>query len=251
MYLRMTSARLLGAVLLIGAAALTGCSDSGGGDTAGTPDAAASANGLEDVSADEILTEVISSLNDASSVHITGELDNQGSPLTIDMTLSGDGSGSSSGTLTVNDEANKVVSVGEQTWVAPPDSYWTSKGISDTDLADYSGKFIAVPTTDTSLSVFTDFSGLVTSLSSHGGDVTKGDQSTVGGVPVIELIDSKDKGVLSVSLQGDALPLKTTSKDGQELLLSDWNEPLTVAAPADTDVVDLSTLPTPSPTSSQ
>ena len=87
-----------------------------------------------------------------------------------------------------------MVSVGEQTWVAPPDSYWTDKGITETDLADYSGKFIAVPTTDTSLSVFTDFSGLVTSLSSHGGDVTKGDQSTVGGVPVIELIDSKDQG---------------------------------------------------------
>ena len=96
MYLPSTSARTLGAALLIGAAVLTGCSDSGG-DSANTPDAAASANGLEDVSADEILTEVISALDDASSVHITGELDNQGSPLTIDMTLSGEGSGSSSG----------------------------------------------------------------------------------------------------------------------------------------------------------
>lgn len=251
MYLRTPSARMLGAALLLGAAVLTGCSDSGAGDSAETPNAAASANGLEDVSADEILNEVISALNAASSVHITGDLDNQGSPLKIDVTLSGEGSGSSTGTLTVNGEANQLVSVGEQTWVAPPDSYWTTKGITETDLADYSGKFIAVPPTDTSLSVFTDFSGLVTSLSSHGGEVSKGDQSTVEGVPVIELIDGKDQGVLFVSLQGDALPLKTQSKDGQELYLSDWNQPLTVEAPAEADVVDLSTLPSPSPSPSE
>ena len=74
------------------------------------------------------------------------------------------------------------------------------------------------------------------------GKVEKGDESTVDGTPVIELIDSKDQGVLSISLEGEPLPLQVSSGTEGEVQFSDWNASVEVEAPAADEIVDLQSL---------
>jgi len=236
MNLRSKPVRALAASALLGAVVLTACSsgDSGGDETK------AASNGVEDLSAQEILEEATAAVKDATSVRIEGEITQGGTPTAVDLQLSD--SGSASGTITVNESTITLIAVDSQVYFSAGADLWTANGAPENIIDQVDGKYIEVPAEDKSFDSFTDFDAFTGELLTAEGKVEKGDESTVDGTPVIELIDSKDQGVLSISLEGEPLPLQVSSGTEGEVQFSDWKASVEVEAPADDEIVDLQSL---------
>jgi len=240
------------AVALASLATMTAC---GGSDMTPTPSesAAAEPNGVEELSADEIVARMTDAVDAATSVHVTGDSAQGGSTLAIDLQLGSNGD--AAGSLTSNGQEIQIAAVAGTVYFTADEAFWTAQG-GAAAAAQLAGKYVEVPAGDQSFGSLTDYAAFMEQLLTPEGAVEKGDQVDVDGVAAIELIDTKDDGSLLVSLEGEPLPLKVVPTDGGELLLTDWNADFTVTAPAASDIVDPNTLapatpspstPTPSP----
>ncbi|MEO8328430.1 MAG: hypothetical protein ABI586_00355 [Candidatus Nanopelagicales bacterium] len=233
-----TGGRALASLAITSLIILTGC---GGGDTESdaTPTADTGANGVEDLEASQILDEVTTAVDSATSVYVSGEGSSADQPVGVDLHLTA--AGEASGTLTINGEDIQLVVADDKTYFSAGETFWTGQVGPDVapDLVD---KFVEVPAGDASFNDIATYAGFFDSLLQPEGTIEKGDETTLDGVPVIQLIDTKDDGVLSIALTGDPLPLKAETAGKGSLILTDWNEPVTIEAPASADIVDPATL---------
>jgi len=231
---------LIGAVALAGLATLTACGSSSGASATPTasPSPTGTPNGVQNLSADQILKRTKAAVGAATSVHATGNLPSSGAAITLDMQLASNGD--AQGSLTNNGQSVQLVSTGGTVYLSADLSFWTAQ--APAVAAQLAGKWVAVPTGAKSFGNVTDYTSFLGQLLTPQGTITKGDQTTVDGMPAITLVDSKNQGQLLVALQGDPLPLKVIGGDGSELALTDWNADFTVTAPPASEVVDPSTL---------
>ena len=122
------------------------------------------------------------------------------------------------------------------------EAFW-SEQLGPELAAQVGEQFVVVPAGDDSFGDFGDYDAFFADMLEAEGKVEKGEESEVDGVPALILIDSDDDGELYVAMEGEALPLKVASSaGGGELTLSDWNGDVVVEAPAEDEVVDLSSL---------
>jgi hypothetical protein len=242
-------ATLLTSALVTGLA-LVGC---GGDEVDSANDVAAPAestapetNGVEGLSADEILEEAKNAATAADSVRISGEVVDDGSTIVIDMQYSGDGS---SGTIGTDGATLELLRVGTDQYYMKADAdTWeqlTGEAASGEIFAD---RYVRIPGEDESLgdlTSFLDFESFVQEALNPDGAIEKGETAEVNGVQAIGLVDqdSEDGGTLWVALTGEPYPLRIESPDGSgegAVDFLDWGEAVDIQAPAEDEVIDLS-----------
>lgn len=225
------------AIVLAVPLVLAGC----GGSTAPGGGAASSApatNGLEKLTAEQILAKAKAAAESATSVVVSGSL---GAGNTVDLVLGAQGAHAK---VTQSGETIEIVKTGTDYYIKGDAAFWT-KEASAAAATKFAGKFVKVPATQAA-----QFADLVTIKAffegalKPEGTVAKGDVSAVGSIKAITLKDTKDGGLLYISLVGDPLPLKIekAGSDGGAVTFTDWNKPVTIDVPPADQVIDLGSL---------
>ncbi len=236
---RSTSAgHVLVAMAIAAAGFLSGCGGSDGTDESDAPPAA-EANGIQDLGADEILDRTREAVDAASSVYVSGEGSTADKTIGIDMRLTA--AGQATGSLTISGQEVQLVIVDDTTYFSAGEAFWSTQ-VAPELVPEVAGKFVEVPPEQDSFGTIATYKGFFGDLLQPEGAVKVGEQTTVDDVSVIELIDTKDGGILYVALEGEPLPLKVATENEGELILSEWNEPVTVEAPPADQIVDPATL---------
>jgi hypothetical protein len=221
----------LGAVLAIGSIALAGCGGSKG-----------SSNSIESKSANDIIKDSQQAADNATSVHVSGQLQSEGKPITLDLNLvAGKGA---RGEISQNGLSFKLILVGNTAYISGSPSFYRSLGGSAAAQL-FDGKWLKASASSGDFASFGqlgDMRKLIdTTLTGHG-TLKKGSTSTVGSQKAIAITDTTKGGTLYVATTGQPYPLqisKTGSESGK-ITFEDWNKATTITAPA--NAVDLSEL---------
>ena len=235
----MHSIRVRAALAAVGVASavlLAACGGSSG--AAPTAKAAPAGNGVEKLTADQILAKAQAAAIAATSVHVAGKA----GTTSIDLSLGADTADANVGMAGQNVE---VVWSGGVYYMKADAATWTSLGNAKA-AALLAGKYakLSAAMADQYKS-FTDMSEFFGSALKPTGTVSKGAVTTFDGKRVVTLVDSSDGSVLYIALDGAPYPLETESKTGSDagaVSFTGWNAPVTVAQPPAAQVVDLSAL---------
>jgi hypothetical protein len=218
--------RILLVPFVAAAALLAGC-------TTGTPAAipTPTTNGLESLSADEILAKAIDAVKSASSFRVggTGEVD--GDKTDIDLLVAGD---DVKGSVTTGGIKAELVRVSGAAYLKAPEELWKANLPADIQalvLPLVAGKFVKLPASVSSLLPSVD------DVIKPSGAVTKGDVTTIGGKPAITL--KTTDGSMHVSLVGKPYPIDIVSAAGT-VTFSGIDAGEKITAPAAAEVFDLS-----------
>ncbi len=243
--------------LLAGGGVLAGCgsSDSSSGSsttaTAAADTTAQQSNGIENLSAQQILDKAMAAAKSATSVKVVGNIDTGNGSASIDMQAGDD---AATGTVSGKGIDMQVLVVGGK-------SYFKLSGAalaqaagagSDPDtikaLTSLIGnKWLVVPSDGSagqlsSLKDLGDKKALIDQTLSPDGTLTVKGTGDVDGQSVV-FVDSSAGGTLAVATTGTPYPVQITGGDSKasgKITFSDWNAPVNVTAP--TDVLDLAAL---------
>jgi hypothetical protein len=202
-----------------------------------------SSNGIASLTVAQILDKSATAAKAQNSVHISGKGTNSGQAFAIDMTLS-KGSGGK-GTITIDSDTLTLVNTGSTVYIKADKAYWT-KYANATAAAVIGDRWVKAPASDasyTDLASLADFGKSIDSYLKPTGTPTKGSEKTVAGQPALGLVDS-DGGTLWIATTGDPLPIliESSGSSGGGLAFADWNKPVDITAPADSDTLDLAKL---------
>jgi hypothetical protein len=213
------------------------CSSDGDED----PDAGAApvAGPIQDQEPDEIVRAAENALRTAESVRLTGEVEEQGERIKLDMRI-GRETGAR-GTIKRGKTSTELIRIGDQLWLRGK-SFWAET--VGADVADQIGdRWVLVPPSVTSgsggsIDGLTDIDGVVDQVLRAGAtDVKKGKETKIRGVPVITL-DNVGGGSMWVATEGPAFPLRMGG-GSQRIDFAEYNKPVKVAAPKNV-ITDLS-----------
>lgn len=237
MRLRLSIKTLLALCALALLVALAGC---GGGSSSSS--SASSSNGISDKSPSDILAATKVASDAAHSVHVTGSIVSEGSPITLDMNLIAGKGGR--GKLSEGGLAFELIQVGKTVYIKGTPAFY--KHIGGNAAAQLlQGKWLKAPASDAdfaSLSQLTNLRELVDqTLSSQGKSLTKAGTSTVAGQKVVGITD-KGKGTLYVAATGTPYPVQImkSGSEGGKISFDRWNGAVTLSAPANS--IDVSQL---------
>jgi len=219
-------ARLLLVPFVAAAALLAGCTNTTTPQVIPTP----TTNGLEGMTADEILAKAQGALDEAKSFRVKGPVVVEGQTLIVDLVFAGS---DVKGTMTVSGVALDVVRAGGGTYVKAPVLVWAALLPAEVQAMLPPGietKYLKLPSPLAELVPTKD--GLI----EPEGSLTKGEITTVNGQPAITLSDSKGK--LNISLLGKPYPIDLTDDKSNKLEFSEFDASVTITAPPTADVVD-------------
>jgi hypothetical protein len=215
--------------VLLAVTTLTGC---GGASTA---------NGVATKAPAEIVAAAREAADAANSVHVSGSIVSAGSPITLDLELAGDGG---RGTVAENGLSFEVIHVGGTVYIkGSPAFYQHVGGAAAAQLLH--GRWLKAPASTgsfASLASLTDLRRLVDMTLAINGTPTQAGTATVSGQKAIGVTDASKSGTLYVATTGSPYPIAVT-EDGASsgrILLDRWNEPLSLAAPA--NAIDITKL---------
>ena len=219
-------------MLLLLVLAIAGCGSS----------SSSSGNGVASKSADEIVAEAKKAASGATSVHVSGSINNEGKQIGINLHLS-TGKGAT-GSLTLQGENINIVETGSYFYLQAGESFYKSLG--GTAAAQLlRGKWLKAPLSSgefASLAGLTNLSKLLGSTLSAHGTLTKTGTTTVNSTAVVGVADTGKQGTLYVATTGTAYPVAIvkTGSSGGKISFDEWNQPVTITAPS--PVVDLTQL---------
>lgn len=231
-------ARVLLVPLVVAAAFLAGCANA----TPGTdPTPTPTTNGIEALTADEILAKSTEALNKATSYRVTGSAEEEGTKATIDLTVAGK---NVKGTIKAEGMEIEVVQVDGQTFLKA-DALWESllgafvqdKAQLNLALTAIKGKYVKAPADDDSLSSFIPKPEELLKPEG-GGAFTKGAVTTIDGKSVITLTDTKGNK-LYVANTGEPYPVRLESANGDKIDIVEVGASATITAPSAAEVVDI------------
>jgi hypothetical protein len=220
------------APLLTLVALLAGCGGS----------SSSSNNGVADKSSADILAATKVASDAATTVHVSGSIVSDGSPITLDLNLLANKGGR--GQLSENGLSFELIQVGKTVYIKGSPAFY--KHIGGTAAAQLlEGKWLKAPASDSdfaSLSQLTDLRQLVDqTLASHGA-LTKAGTSTIAGQKVVGITDKAKGGTLYIAATGQPYPVQITKagSGGGKISFDRWNKTVTLAAPANAiDVAQL------------
>jgi hypothetical protein len=225
------------AVLLL-VALLAGC---GGGSSSSS--SASSDNGVAGKSPADILTATKVAADGANSVHVSGSIVSDGSPITLDMNLLAGKGGR--GKLSESGLAFELIAVGKTVYIKGSPAFY--KHIGGNAAAQLlQGKWLKAPANSSdfaSLGQLTDLRQLVDqTLANHGKTLTNIGTSTIAGQKVVGITDKSKGGTLYVATTGQPYPIQISKggSGGGKITFDRWNTAVTLAAPANAiDVAQL------------
>lgn len=228
-----TAAPLAAVALLL--TALAGCG--------GSSSSSSSENGVADKSPADILTATKTASDGARSVHVSGSIVSDGSPITLNMNLLAGKGGR--GQLSESGLSFELIQVGKTVYIKGSPAFY--KHIGGSAAAQlFQGKWLKASASDSdfaSLSQLTDLRQLVDqTLENPGGTLTKSATSTVAGQKVIGITDKSKGGTLYIAATGKPYPVQIskTGSAGGKITFDRWNSPVTLAAPA--NAIDIAQL---------
>lgn len=237
MRLRRSQNRLTGlALAVLPIAVLAGC----GGSSSSS--SSASGNGIADKSPADILAATKVASDAATTVHVSGSIVSDGSPITLDMNLLAGKGGR--GQLSESGLAFELIQVGKTVYIkGSPAFYKHIGGTAAAQLLD--GKWLKAPASDSdfaSLSQLTDLRQLVDQTLASHGSLTKAGTSTIAGQKVVGITDKTKGGTLYIAATGQPYPVEITKagSGGGKITFDRWNKTVTLSAPANAiDVAQL------------
>ena len=199
--------------------------------------AAAAPNGVEKLPADQILSKSLAAAEKAKSVRVSGTAPG-GSQL--DLAMSAD---TTRALVTSGGATLEVIHVKQAYYLKAGKDFWTGH-VGAASAATLADKYVKVGAgVATQFKQFTDIASLFGSLKPTG-TLSKGKTKTVNGTPSVELLDSKDTSVLYVLTVGEPYPVEINQpgSSGGTITFTDWNKPVSVAVPPNSQVVDLTSV---------
>lgn len=201
-------------VLVLGAAA--GCT---GGDKT---------NGLEGKPAVEVQQTAVAALEEAGSVHVTGELLSRGRPVQLDLLVTGN---SSSGTLTLEDSQVDIVTVGSEFYLKSDQTGWQDLE-APAPVAGYAGRWVKLGTRHVNVDVV-DLKFLVERIAGEAWQEAKVEQSAMNDTKVVAL-NRPDGARLDIANVGPGYPLRLDDRPhGVHLDFTEHGADVQIAAPGD------------------
>jgi hypothetical protein len=254
-----TAAALAIAVGGLGLSACGGSDSSGSAASTAVETTAQAPNGIEKLTAKEILQKSLDAASAASSVKISGAISQGGEDIALDMTL---GKDAGEGSITAQGAEIDLKFVGGKAYLkASGEDLAKLVGGSDSAAAGEAiaaligDKWLAVPADGSAgdgagnfgaFSQLAQKDSLLEGILEPDGEVTITGTGTVNGTPVVFLDSPDGDGTLAISTVGEPYPLQIKgagagSDSGTgEVNFTNWNAPFSVTAP--TDVVDIGAL---------
>lgn len=229
MTIRGWTIRAVSAVAVTGAVAACGSSSSSSG------------NGIASKSPEQIVNAAVQAIDSVKSVHLSGNVQSNGQPLTIDLDiLAGQGE---HGTLSTNGLSFEVLDTGQTVYIKGSPGFWQHFG-GKAAAQLLNGKWLKAPATGqfASFTAFTDIRSLFGKLLSSHGQLTKDGTSTVNGQKAVAITDKSHGGTLYVAATGKAYPLKVQNKTAGagNLTFDRYNESVALTPPA--NAIDITKL---------
>jgi hypothetical protein len=219
-------------VLVLIAVAIAGCGGS----------SSSSGNGVADKTPEEILAATKTASDKATSVHVSGSIVSEKSPITLDMNLLAGKGGR--GKLSESGLPFELIQVGGSVYIKGSAAFY--KHIGGSAAAQLlQGKWLKAPSSDAnfaSLSQLTDLRQLVDQTLTSHGSLKKTATTTINGQKVIGVTDTTKGGTLYIATTGKPYPIEISKggSGGGKITFDRWNSTVTLAAPANAiDVAQL------------
>ncbi|MFE1313611.1 hypothetical protein [Streptomyces sp. NPDC058755] len=221
---------------------------------------AAAADDTGDPSARRLAREARDHLLHTQSLHMTWTdrtaAAKKGEPASMDLSLDRDGNCVGTARMGAHGGSITIVKHGDEVWLKGDSTYWKTElpGSEGTAAAELlKDRYIHGSTHDRALKEWEDvcdldaFQRKLTPDSQHRKPLTRGDRTTVEGIPVIPLTgeESGRRVTLYVTADSPHVLVEGTSKgDGTDLTMtfSDYGEPVPSATPSTKESVDVSQL---------
>ncbi|MFG1955916.1 hypothetical protein [Micromonospora sp. NPDC048830] len=227
------------------AALLAGC----GGNAGDGADVAAWAtpadNGIAALAPEQILERSLAATKAAKSFHIKGSAEDDGTPIRVDLKISG---GDMHGTVTMQGATVEVLLVDDERFIRPDKKFWALSAGAEaaatiTELMD--GRWAVVPEDDQDLRGLFALA-VVDKMFEPEGTVTKSEATEVAGTPAVGVVDEGgDGGTLWVARFGEPYPVRIDAPAGEEgeMTFTEFGAAFAeIKKPAAVDVVDLDKL---------
>jgi len=236
---------VLAGTLLVVAFAAAGCG-SGGSQSANTT--SGSGNSEASKSATQVLTDAVTAADSASSMRMNGNVNASGKQIGLDLSVA-KGNGAK-GSLTLGGNPVQLIVVGPNGYMKAGSTFWSQfAGSSGSVISQLlAGRWLKFPVNNAQFGPLVAFSspkalfdqlkaGADSSLKNNGATTYKGQS-------VVALDDGSKNGTLYVSATGTPYPvaLVKTGSGGGTITFSGWNDPVSLAAPPASKVLDFSNL---------
>lgn len=227
-----------GAALTLAACGAVGPSGSstGGSNTGGSSTGASSASASS--TAAPTGTQISTAVKTVTSVHISGTVDENNAPVTLNMGLLSNGD--MSGTITTGKTTVTIISVNNASYILVTPAFLKSAIGPAAGCDGLCGKYVKVSGgQQASLTQGIDLTSMTKAFTTLRGVAAAG-TTTFDGQKVFIYKDPQDSATVYVAATGPAYPLRIVGKDlgtTATLVFSDWNQvPVPVAPPASEQV---------------
>lgn len=229
-------------------ALVAGCASKSGNAGPGTPTTTPTPtltdNGVAALPASDILTKAMAALRAASSVHIKGEVTDEGKPIGLDLAVTDKKDGV--GTLTMAGQSVELTKIGTDVYMKADAGFWKQFAGAQGDVIAtlLQGKYLKASATDAEFRSLAVFFDLVAAIDLKG-EATKGETKTINGITAIALTqkDSTSAGTLWVATQGEPYPLRLEGPKGEGAIdFTDYGKPVDIKTPPADQVIDVAKL---------
>jgi hypothetical protein len=198
-------------------------------------------NGVSAKSPDQIVSAAQNAVSGVKSVHVSGTVTSNGTPITLNLQLAaGKGGG---GQMSEGGLSFTIIKVNQTVYMNGSDAFWRRVG-GTAAVQLFHGKWLKAPATGqfASLAALTDVQTLFSKLLSNHGTLAKGGTSTINGQKVVAVHDTTMGGTLYVATTGPAYPIEIskTGAQGGRIVFDRYNQPVSLSAPA--NAIDVSKL---------
>jgi hypothetical protein len=208
-------------------AGLSACGGGGSGDPLGGMDA------------NQITMKAFSDLNNASSVRVTGPSNGGGTNYNLDVTL---GASNCQGSYATPSKGTfHVLTLDGTTYFSANQLYWKSSGATGSNLTQLTSHYIKVGPNSRTLAALNTLchpSQLAKSFTGNVTGMVKRGWTTINGQKVMHITDSGDASGIYVSDTSTPEVIRLDAGSNLDLLFSDYNAPLNLAAPPASQVMD-------------
>jgi hypothetical protein len=232
-------------VVALSAGLMAGCGSDASPSGEATPAASATPNGVGALPPNQALKQVQAAVDDATSVRFSGSVAD-GSQ-TIDLDVQAETGGDATATLKVNGQQIDLLVVGDTGYLKADKAFWQEQAGPEAATL-FQDKWIKFPKSSSDFAPFLELTKVSSLIQQDKGSTLKtGKPNTINGVAVFALVDSSptDGGTLYAASSGEPLPVQLVGSgeaSGGKIDFDDWNEPVTVTAPNEADVLDPSTI---------
>ena len=217
----------------------------------GSSDSASKSSDFTSQSADAIVAAAQADMRALDSMSFSGSMTSSGQEVTIDMQVAS--GGDCTGTIGVAGGSAEILGVDGSTWFRPDEAFWNASAGAQAALiiATVGDKWVLLPPGDASFGQFCDldqFLGQIfTDDSTDTGTYTKGKTAEVDGETTIVVSKDDPQGGPSdgyIQVDGDhyLVKLEKTGEDAGTISFSDFDAAVSMTAPTDAEVIDLSSL---------